>query len=265
MLPNVLFGLALIVSSLFIQPLSATFQDSTDDPAGQSEINTGNNRCHTPGLAEHYVLALSWQPAFCEQHRDKPECRVTDPDAWQTTHFTLHGLWPNQPDCGTRYSFCGSVKQSQHDFCKYPPVPFRDAGTLSKLGQYMPAAAYGSCLQRHEWFKHGTCQTTRNADEYFNTAMRLQQDFNNRIAPFMAQNIAKTMTTESFFALVDQAFGSDAHRRLKISCSSGNLVSVYINLPTRLDQNDMGSLIQQADPDFYNGCGARFRVDAIGQ
>ena len=39
--------------------------------------NTGGNRgdCHTPGLQDSFLLALSWQPAFCESHRAKPECR----------------------------------------------------------------------------------------------------------------------------------------------------------------------------------------------
>src|SRR5438552_1569673 len=41
-----------------------------------------------------YVFALSWQSAFCETKSNKTECRAQNPNEFDATNFTLHGLWP---------------------------------------------------------------------------------------------------------------------------------------------------------------------------
>src|SRR6266536_5805604 len=46
------------------------------------------------GGAAEAVLALSWQPSFCETHSSKPECAAETAASFEATHFTLHGLWP---------------------------------------------------------------------------------------------------------------------------------------------------------------------------
>ena len=44
---------------------------------------------------DHYVLALNWQPAFCQFNMDKPECRELDGTDFAATHLAIHGLWPD--------------------------------------------------------------------------------------------------------------------------------------------------------------------------
>lgn len=226
----------------------------------------GGGQCNTAGQEDSYVFAVSWQPAFCESHQDKPECGVDDPSVYQANNFTLHGLWPNKSACGTGYGFCGQPDRPTRPFCNYPPVPMQ-AETLDALGRVMPSAAHHSCLQRHEWYKHGTCQTEFDADGYFKTAMRLLEEFNNGgMAEFMQQNIGRTVDTQSFFDAMDQAFHGGAHQRLQISCKDGKLVDVYINLPADLPNDaSLASLLRQAEPKHRNACGQRFEVDAIGQ
>lgn len=221
--------------------------------------------CNTPGREDSYVLALSWQPAFCETHRDKPECAVTEPESYQATHFTLHGLWPNKRSCGTHYGWCGEYSRGRNPFCLFDPVPMQDT-TREVLGKVMPSAAHGSCLQRHEWYKHGTCQTTWDADSYFLTAMWLLREFNaNGMAAFMERNTGESVPSEAFFDAVDDAFGPDAHRRLQISCREGKLVDVYINLPDDFPVDaSLGDLMQLAEPNFRNRCGTQFEIDPIG-
>jgi len=221
--------------------------------------------CNTAGLGDSYVLAISWQPAFCETHRDKPECTVTDPLSYQANNFSLHGLWPNKNSCGIRYEFCGDYKKGMRPFCNFAPVPMQPE-TLQELGVVMPSAAHGSCLQRHEWYKHGTCQTKWDADGYFHIAIRMLKEFNEGgMAIFMSNNIGKEVTSNSFFEAVDEAFGEGAHKRLQISCSDGKLVDVFINLPfEQLQDISLEELIQQAEPKFKNKCGTNFEVDAIG-
>ncbi len=136
-----------------------------------------NNVCNTPGLEDSYVLALSWQPSFCETHRNKPECQINDKKSYQARNFTLHGLWPNKRECGIKYEFCSEVRSKPGDFCDYPVLTLFTE-IRSNLKQVMPSAAVGSCLQRHEWFKHGTCQTKWSIDEYFDVAIDLTKKFN---------------------------------------------------------------------------------------
>ena len=39
------------------------------------------------------VLAVSWQPGFCETRPRLPECRSQKKSRYDATHFALHGLW----------------------------------------------------------------------------------------------------------------------------------------------------------------------------
>lgn len=232
--------------------------------SGEAEDDSAD-QCQTAGLANSYVFALSWQPAYCERHKNKPECSVTDPRSYQANNFTLHGLWPNKDSCGTKYGFCGKYKSGQRSFCRYDPVPMNNA-TLEALAKVMPSASHGTCLQRHEWYKHGTCQQEWDADAYYETAIRLLKEFNETgISAFMANNIGKTVTTRSFFEAVDAAFGEGSHQRMQISCRDGKLVDVLIHLPSDLPKCiSLGTLIQRAEPNFRNRCGTSFEVDPIG-
>ena len=232
----------------------------------RSDYQTTDASCQLPNKEDSYKLAVSWQPAFCESHKGKPECKVTDNSAYQANNFTLHGLWPNKRECGINYGLCGQYKQQVRSFCDYQPVPMK-AETLKSLGEVMPSVAGGSCLDRHEWYKHGTCQTDWNADGYFDTAVRLVKEFNQQgIAAFMKQNIGKTVDTKTFFDALDQAFGKNASRRISLGCDrDGNLVDVFINLPKQIPANAaLKDLIQQAPENFSNRCGKSFTVDAIG-
>ena len=222
--------------------------------------------CQLPNKEDSYKLAVSWQPAFCESHRGKPECKITDGAVYQASHFTLHGLWPNKRECGTNYGSCGQYKQQVKSFCDYAPVPMT-AETTKNLGEIMPSVAEGSCLDRHEWYKHGTCQTDWNADQYFDTAVRLVKEFNDKgIADFMKQNTGKTVTTTEFFKVINQSFGKNASKRLSLGCDrDGLLVDVFINLPKQIPENvALAALIQQAPENYSNRCGKSFTVDAIG-
>ncbi len=239
--------------------------------AGSSQPSTPKPAvsCNVAGEEDSYVFAVSWQPAFCEGHSDKPECKVDDPNSYQAKNFTLHGLWPNKNSCGTNYGFCGEYKSAVRPFCDFNPVPM-NANTLKELEGVMPSAAYGSCLQRHEWYKHGTCQTEWGADGYFEHAIHLLADFNGDpgqgMAAFMTANLGKRVDVAQLNETVDQLFGDGAHLRMQYSCNRDNkLQDIYINLPAKLSHNSLGYLIQQAAEGYRNKCGDSFIVDPIGQ
>lgn len=232
---------------------------------GSSGGGSGGNSCQTAGLQDSYVLALSWQPAFCETKRAKPECNVVDPQSYQAGNFTLHGLWPNKKSCKKNYGYCGKVKGKSNGFCSYPALTLIDT-VRDSLEQVMPSAAHDSCLQRHEWFKHGTCQTQWNMSEYYQVSIDLSRQFNQSgVADFMTSMVGKIIKETDFIGQVDSAHGEDAHQRLEIKCKGGNLVDVYIRLPGTINKDDsLAELMQQGAGNFKSNCGGKFKVDPIG-
>ena len=58
-------------------------------------------QAETPSaLSGNFVLALSWQPAFCETRSRVPECKSQTEARADTRQFSLHGLWPEDRYCG---------------------------------------------------------------------------------------------------------------------------------------------------------------------
>jgi len=98
-----------------------------------------------PGAFDYYLLALSWSPAYCADHRDEASARA---QCSKRRGFVVHGLWPQDED-GSWPAFCRPV----------PPVP---AALAAREGAIMPDAP----LIEHEWEKHGSC-TTDSAPDYF--------------------------------------------------------------------------------------------------
>ncbi len=222
--------------------------------------STQGATCSTAGQADSYVFAVSWQAAFCETHAQKPECSQDNSKAWSAKHFTLHGLWPNKTSCGTNYGFCGGSKAE--NFCAYQE-PNVSKEVFAKLGQVMPSAAAGSCLQRHEWYKHGTCQVHWDANGYFSLAIKLTHQFNDSgIAVFMQKHQGGSVKTSDFIQVVDQSLGKDAHTRMKIICTkAGELVDIYMNLPRDIPANpDLKQLLSQGTPAGRPQCGEHLSI-----
>jgi len=237
-------------------------------PLAKTKTSPPVDECRTAGLADSYKLAVSWQPAFCERFRRKPECRVDDVRAYQASHFTLHGLWPSQSRCGINYNYCGDQKSraKKRNFCQHDVLSLNEK-LRDQLELVMPSAAAGTCLQRHEWYKHGTCQDRWDVNQYFAISIALTEQFNHpELVIFMKKNIGKTVKEAAFYVQVDQLFGNNAHKRLRLGCDKqGRLVDVYINLPKHINTDtSLSDLIQQAQPNFGSTCNGRFKVDAIG-
>ncbi len=132
----------------------------------------------------------------------------------------------------------------------------------------MPSAAAGSCLQRHEWYKHGSCQTKWTQDQYYAISAQLTMAFNGSgIGAYMAANLGKEINREDFYAQIDGIFGAGARERMQLKCKDGNLVDIYIHLPEVIEKSDtLSALIMRAEAEGRRGnCPDSFRVDPIGQ
>ncbi|CAK0740827.1 ribonuclease T2 [Gammaproteobacteria bacterium] len=249
-------------------PKVATTENSsnsgTTTTGSTGESGGKGSDCTTAGLADGYVFAVSWQSAFCETHRSKPECNSATSQSWSANNFTLHGLWPNLAKCGIDYGFC-SPQPKQTAFCNYPSLPLSPSVSKS-LGQVMPSAAAGSCLQLHEWYKHGTCQKEWTADGYFEIAIDLARQFNESgISSFVDKHIGKKVMTQDFLNEIDRDLGTGAHERMKLTCQGGDLVDIYMNLPATIPATPkLAELLPQGKTGFNSTCGDSFHVDAVG-
>ncbi|WNG36647.1 ribonuclease T [Archangium violaceum] len=245
-------------------------QELSETPAEEEQAETERpiepddpSLCSTAGLQDSFKLALSWQPAFCESHRGKKECAANFPAAYQSAgNFTLHGLWPNREACGINYGNC-EHRRPQREFCDYPS-PGVNAEVTKQLSQVMPGTA--SCLERHEWFKHGTCQVDWDPSQYFEVAIDLVRQFNDSgLNKFMAANMGKQVLVEDFLTQVDSALGEGTRQRLQLTCAGGKLTDVYISLPAHIQPgSSLSELIRTAPQDFRSKCSARFLVDPVG-
>lgn len=192
------------------------------------------------------LLAISWQNAFCETHRNKRECRNVKPSAYSASHFTLHGLWP-QPRSRVN---CKGVRNF-----RLPDKLYR------QLLVVMPAAKSG--LHRHEWKKHGTCYG-KSPEAYFKDAISLLEQVNSSVVrELFARNVGKIVTIDQVRFAFDKAFGRGSGRKVKMVCDHGLITELWINLEGKIDRGVSLSELMKNAPSVHGGC-KRGRVDAVG-
>jgi ribonuclease T2 len=168
------------------------------------------------GVEATHVLAVSWEPAFCEEKGEKAECQRETEQSFEATHFSLHGLWP-QP-LGNYY--CG-VDRGLKDADKRNhwgdlPEPELNAATHDRLAAEMPGILSG--LERHEWIKHGTCFGA-DANTYFNREAELAEQLNATAArDLFAGKIGQSVSLADIRGAFDTAFGAGAGARVVVHC-----------------------------------------------
>ena len=168
-----------------------------------------------------FVLAISWQPAFCETRPDKPECESQPEDRFDASHFALHGLWP-QP---RSRDYCGvneaTVRTDEDGDWHLLPEPELTADLWAELKNVMPGTQSG--LERHEWIKHGTCYDG-DAEEYYADSLDMLEAINgSAVAELFASSVGQCVTQAEIRAAFDAAFGPGAGERVRLSCvNDGN-------------------------------------------
>jgi len=212
-----------------------------------------------------YVLALSWQPAFCEANQRKPECRWQTGNRYDASYLSLHGLWP-QPSTRAYCDLPAAVRAAGEGgrWKDIPPVEL-SFSTRTDLDTMMPGAK--SLLERHEWAKHGSCYPA-DAEAYFADSLRLLKEVNaSPVADLLMQNIGRKVTAADIRAAFDQAFGAGAGNRVRVACRDDGDRRLIAELTIGLKGDIPGGstlsdLIQAAGP-IDPGCPAGF-VDPVG-
>ena len=212
---------------------------------------------------ERYLLAISWQPAFCELHSNKTECRSQTETRFDATHFSLHGLWPQPRDnayCGVSESNKAIDRRGRWDLL--PDADISKA-TLNQLREVMPGVA--SELHEHEWTKHGTCYGS-DADTYYQDSMRVLAMINNSpIQDLFADNIEERLTVKTIQSAFDQHFGVGSGQKVGVRCDRNNNISeLFVNLRGDLASQDLDELLANADRGDSNCRGGSGTVDAVG-
>ena len=189
------------------------------------------------GPAE-YVLAVSWQPAFCETRPRLPECRSQTEDRFDASNFALHGLWP-QP---RSRAYCGvserhvrlDKERSWHDL----PWDRLEEDLWRRLQEAMP----------------GTCYDGAGAQEYFEDSLLVLDAINRSpVRKLFADNIGRTVRGDEIRAAFDESFGPGAGDRVRISCRDDGprrlIVELTIGLGGKIGPgSDVAAHIAQADP-----------------
>lgn len=212
-----------------------------------------------------YVLALSWQPAFCESNQRKPECRWQTGKRHDANYLSLHGLWP-QPR-GLEYCNMPDKVRAAGEGGRWKDLPAVDLSfsTRADLEQLMPGSQ--SLLERHEWAKHGSCYPG-SAEAYFRDSFRLLKEVNaSPVADIFLRNIGRQVTTADIRAAFDQGFGRGAGNRVRVTCrdEGGRRLITEITLGLRGDILGGSSLsdLLLAAPPTEPGCPAGV-VDPVG-
>ena len=212
-----------------------------------------------------YILAISWQPAFCETSPSKPECRAQALDSFEATSFTLHGLWP-QPRSNV---FCGVPEDhawaSENGRWFDLPEVTLNAALRDELDEVMPGSRSG--LDRHEWTKHGTCYGASQT-EYFADSLDLMLAINvSEVAELFAANIGHKITLGQVRQAFDIAFGLGAGDRVRMACEADGNRTIITELTIGLTgtihgPDDLATLIAAASP-TEGGCNSGM-IDPVG-
>lgn len=197
-----------------------------------------------PEQPKLYRLELTVPATFCRGRADDLSCRTFP----KPSLLQLHGLWPNYrsgfPVGGCSPGECVRQNPGLGAYCQYPAPPgLYESSAWQGLKDYMAGAE--SCLERHEWVKHGTC-TPMDAPAYFRWALNTTR----RIAARLDLPSDRRMSRAAFNRRVKRKL-PDLDGAIRLTCKSGALSSLYVlyewgdvparPIPTRDRANHFGN------------------------
>ena len=258
-----------------------TSQAATNTPQSQATKTpspiTQNTQNTSPWLKaegdfDYYVLALSWQSAFCEDRPNKVECRTQTQDRYDANNFVLHGLWPNKKnDPKHTFGYCDvSAKVIQQDkssnWCTLPALDLSET-VETDLVKFMPGSA--SCLQNHEWYKHGTC-AGMSADAYFALSNHLVDLFaSTRFNQYVAERIGQTVSRRELLDVFSLEFGQENGDFLSLRCNEVKGKSLLSEIQIVLNKDlgpltNFGEVFPTEKIRPQGNCPQSFNIDAAG-
>jgi len=186
---------------------------------------------------DSYLLALTWEPAFCSDHADEAACRIAPKDK---PRLVLHGLWPDwdangdgRRNGGDAFCITDASKRREMmaldggDWLKLPAVRLSQA-SRNDLVRAMPGTVAG--LDRHEWWKHGTCSELP-ADDYFAIAIALMREVErSSLARLIVDYAGRSVGRKKMLDAFELDFGPKSARALNLDCDGDALQEIRIRL-----------------------------------
>ncbi len=215
---------------------------------------------HQPGLHDSYVLAITWQPGFCEHFKyngTKPECDNMADGKLVVSNLTLHGLWPN-------------IKQSKdYGDCGNTPLALSEE-TVSYIAPWMPNFFFEKKFGNYEWKKHGTCQTTMDADTYFRRAVNAVRTVNDSsVGKYIRTNIGGRISRTQFFKRLDEETGlTSPQSQVGLLCAGEFLQEIRIRLPLEFKEGfGLRELVGKpvTEGALGSSCPEDIRIEASGK
>lgn len=161
-----------------------------------------------PGVFDYYVLALSWNAAWCEREGDARDAAQCD-DA-RDLGFSLHGLWP-QYETGYPQDCRGTG---------------RNPGRAET--QAMADIMGSGGLAWHQWRKHGRCAGL-SPEDYFALSRKAYEMV---VRPEVLRQIPREMSLPP--KVIEQAFLEDnpmaSPDSVTVTCRDGAIQEVRICL-----------------------------------
>jgi ribonuclease T2 len=216
--------------------------------------------CSLPNQQDSYVLAITWQPGFCEHAKyngKKPECDAMNSGALEARTLSLHGLWPNKQECGVQYGSCSGK-------------PFElSKDTIEKIAPWMPNFFYERSFGAYEWNKHGKCQSLA-PDDYFIKAVSAVRVVNeSEVGKIVLGNTGKTIKVNDFFDRVQKRYGDKVANTIQLVCVQRKYLQ-EIRVSLALDfvtDRDLPQLVANARPAQSRtaGCADEIYIEAAGK
>ena len=202
------------------------------------------------------VLVLSWHNTFCETHSNKKECRRDGGDA--KNRLVLHGLWPqprNNVYCGVSEDI---IKKDKYKMWNALP-PLKLSKEVKELMQeYMPGSQ--SNLQRHEYYKHGSCYS-KDANKYFLDALTMTKTVDSTLGEYFRANVGKKVKAINAKRVAIKLIDKDIKNKIAFKCKGRVLNEVWISLKGQ--GSNLKELIKNAKP-IRSNC-TEFIIDAPGK
>jgi ribonuclease T2 len=176
-----------------------------------------------------YILAVQWHPTYCEtENYAGVKCQSQVQDSFVATHFSLHGLWPDNLDDRDMFPcYCDVSGPVDCRESRDPKISVDiSKPVLGNLAKVMPGVVSG--LHVHEWLKHGTCYEddkegadfNATPDEYYTESMILLSRLNDSgVRDLFVENAGGYLYDEQISKAFDEAFGPGAGKRVLIICS----------------------------------------------
>ncbi|MYM24918.1 ribonuclease I [Duganella sp. FT135W] len=229
-------------------------------PATRASADAAGPMCSLPNQQDSYVLAITWQPGFCEHAKyngKKPECDALSNGTLEAKTLSLHGLWPNKQECGIQYGSCSGK-------------PFElSKDTIEKIAPWMPNFFYERSFGAYEWNKHGKCQSLP-PDEYFIKAVSAVRVVNeSEVGKIVLGNTGKTIKVSDFFDRVKKRYGDKVADTITLVCVQHKYLQ-EIRISLALDfatDRDLPQLVANARPapSRTSGCADEIYVEAAGK